>query len=130
MVAHKIAVFALIFIALSVQVETKEAVASPNGVEVPKKAPIMVVDNDLKGPIAHAVQQVLAGGRRRNGKSRRNRSPAQHYYKPLLRALKREDRRELKQIVLANITKAEIAEKVEKWVHDSEDSKTKAGYFD
>ncbi|KAI6240550.1 hypothetical protein M3Y99_00449900 [Aphelenchoides fujianensis] len=35
----------------------------------------------------------------------------------------REDRRELKQIVMANITKAEIAERVQKWVRDENDAK-------
>ncbi|KAI6217987.1 hypothetical protein M3Y99_01737700 [Aphelenchoides fujianensis] len=60
------------------------------------------------------------GGGRRHG---RRRHPARSFYKPLLRALKREDRRELKQIVMANITKAEIAERVQKWVRDENDPK-------
>ncbi|KAI6240529.1 hypothetical protein M3Y99_00447800 [Aphelenchoides fujianensis] len=60
------------------------------------------------------------GGGRRHG---RRRNPARSFYKPLLRALKREDRRELKQIVMANTTKAEIAERVQKWVREENDAK-------
>jgi hypothetical protein len=45
----------------------------------------------------------------------------------LLRALKKEDRRELRQIVVSDITKTQIAEKVEKWIKEAEDPKAKVG---
>lgn len=85
-----------------------------------------------------AVQQVLASGGRngqkRNGRDgRRQKSPAQRYYKPFLRALKRDDRHELKEIVRSNITKAQIAERVEKWVQESDDPRAKVrtvNFFD
>ncbi|KAI6171702.1 hypothetical protein M3Y98_00891600 [Aphelenchoides besseyi] len=73
-----------------------------------------------------AIAQVLAQRGDRNHRHRRGgrRNPAKKYYKPFYRALKRDDRREVKQILRANITKAEIANKIEKWVHEQEDSKT------
>ncbi|KAI6234363.1 hypothetical protein M3Y99_00808100 [Aphelenchoides fujianensis] len=73
--------------------------------------------------IAVLDAQMRREGRRGGRRHGRRRHPARSFYKPLLRALKREDRRELKQIVTANTTKAEIAERVQKWVRDENDAK-------
>ncbi|KAI6185065.1 hypothetical protein M3Y97_00664800 [Aphelenchoides bicaudatus] len=103
---------------------------TPKKVARAEEKPTVVVDNDLHEPLFRAAQQILAGGRRRQGGrgGRRNRSPAQWYYKPLLRALKKEDRRELRQVVLSNITKDEIAQKVDKWIQEAEDPKAKEAF--
>lgn len=53
MVAQKVAVLLVLFAALFADLKAQEAIASPdgkiNGVEIPNKPPIVVVDNDIKG---------------------------------------------------------------------------------
>ena len=84
---------------------------------------LAVMTNDDKR--AAAVHQVFARDERR-GRRRRRRSPGYKFYKPLLRALPRnERRRELKRIVRSeDLTKAEISRRVDKWLSE-QDAKTK-----